>query len=63
MGGHAFCHEQEDEMLDAIKKTLGLDEESKKRREKAREKVMEEERRERAERVREGAELSKKYAK
>ena len=50
-------------MLDAFKKAMGLDEESKKRREKAREKVQEEERRERAERVREGAELSKKYAK
>lgn len=50
-------------MLDAFKKALGLDEEGKKRREKAREKVLKEERRERAERVRQEAELSKKYAK
>jgi hypothetical protein len=61
--GHAFCCEQEEEMLDAFKKALGLDEEGKKRREKAREKVLKEERRERAERVRQEAELSKKYAK
>ena len=50
-------------MLNALKKTLGLDEEGKKRRAKAREKVREEERRERAERVRQEAALSKKHAK
>ena len=48
-------------MLDALKKTLGLDEEGKKRRAEARERVREEERRERAERVRQAAELEKKY--
>ena len=50
-------------MLNTLKKTLGMDEESKKRRVEAREKVREEERRERAERVRQEAELAKKYAK
>ena len=50
-------------MLNALKKTLGMDEEGKKRRAEAREKVREEERRERAERVRQEAELSKKYSK
>jgi hypothetical protein len=49
-------------MLDAFKKTLGLDEEGKKRRAKAREKVLEEERRERAERVRAEAEEMKRAA-
>ena len=62
MRGHAFYSEKEDDMLDAFKKTLGLDEESKKRREKAREKVREEERRERAERVRQEAEAMKQIA-
>jgi len=50
-------------MLNALKKTLGMDEDGKKRRAEAREKVREEERRERAERVRQEAELLKKYAK
>ena len=50
-------------MLNALKKTLGLDEEGKMRRAKAREKVREEERLERAERVRQEAEQAKKYAK
>ncbi len=50
-------------MLNALKKTLGLDEEGKKRRAKAREKVREEERRERAEHVRQEVEQAKKYAK
>lgn len=43
-------------MLDAIKKALGLDEEGKKRREQARE----QERRERAERVRQEAQAMKR---
>ncbi len=59
--GHTFCCEQEDEMLEAIKKSLGLDNESKKRRDEARARVREEERRERADRVRQEAEMSKKY--
>ena len=50
-------------MLDALKKTFGLDEESKKRRAAARKKVREEERRERAERVRQDAEALKEIAK
>ena len=50
-------------MLNALKKTLGMDEEGKKRRAEAREKVREEERRERAERVRQEAEQAKKYDK
>ena len=50
-------------MLDAFKKALGLDEEGKKRRDAIREKVREEERRERAERVRQEAEAMKKAAK
>lgn len=49
-------------MLDALKKTLGLDEEGKKRREAARKKAREEERRERAERVRQDADALKKIA-
>lgn len=47
-------------MLETLKKALGLDEEGKKRRQKAREKAREEERRERAERVRQDAEALKK---
>ncbi len=43
-------------MLDAIKKLLGLDEEGKKRRQQA----LEQERRERAERVRQEAQAMKK---
>jgi hypothetical protein len=43
-------------MLDAIKKALGLDEEGKKRREQ----VREQERRERAERVRQEAQAMKR---
>lgn len=49
-------------MLKTLMETLGLDEESKKRRQQAREKVREEERRERAERVRQDAEAMKKAA-
>lgn len=48
-------------MLDTFKKALGLDEEGKKRREAARRKVREQERRERADRVRQEAELERKY--
>ncbi len=46
-------------MLEAIKQALGLDEESKKKRQLAREKVLEQERKERAERVRQEAEAMK----
>ena len=49
-------------MLDALKKTLGLDEEGKKRREIARKKVREEELRERAERVRQEAKSLKEVS-
>ena len=49
-------------MLDAFMKALGLDEEGKKRRADARERVREEERRERAERIRQDAEAMKKAA-
>jgi hypothetical protein len=51
---------KEIDMLDAIKKALGLDEEGKKRREAVRKRVREEERRERADRVRQDAEAMKK---
>jgi hypothetical protein len=61
--GHAFFSQKEDDMLDVLKKTLGLDEESKKRRAAARKRVREEERKERAERVRQDAEALKKIAK
>ena len=49
-------------MLDALKKTLVLDEEGRKRREADRRKVREEERRERAERVRQNAKALKEVS-
>ena len=51
---------KEIDRLDEIKKAFGLDEEGKKRREAARKRVREEERRERADRVRQDAEAMKK---
>mgnify|MGYP006969394390 CR=1 FL=1 len=49
-------------MLKTLMETLGLDEESRKKRQKAREKAREEERRERAERVRQDAKAMKQAA-
>ena len=51
---------KEEAMLESIMQALGLDEESRKRRQKAREKAREEERAERAERVRQDAQAMKK---
>jgi hypothetical protein len=59
MPTHAFETGKEDTMLDAIKKTLGLDEEGRKRREEARAR----ERKEREQRVRQEAQAMKQAIK